>query len=172
MKLMEMDHKGWPATGHVQLKHESTEFQFVVTYHTTVRTLSTNISETLVTCWECLEPLEHQELQNKHKYILCMNALLHLFWYTISVQAGLILHHLCFSKMSHKLKSCKSITNSPFKQCILWGLGEWQPHPIQCMTIPLLYIQTCRVHTYCIYNIYIYIYSHTHFYIAYLFLGQ
>jgi len=29
----------------------------------------------------------------------------------------------------------KSTQNSHLKQCISWGLGDWQPHRIQCMTI-------------------------------------
>jgi len=26
----------------------------------------------------------------------------------------------------------KSNPEFPFKRCISWGLGDWQPHPIQC----------------------------------------
>ena len=53
---------------------------------------------------------------------------------------------LCSWKMSHKLSR-----NSHLKQCISWGLGDWQLHPIPCdhtisghtdlYNICLLYIQ-------------------------------
>ena len=113
--------------------------------------------------------------------------------YTISTQSGvcvciyiytLVLHNTgkpCFMPGIHSWKvlrksiSRKLNTTFPFKECISKGLGEWQPHPIQCMTIPLVNIWTCRVHMYCIhtihtflYNIHIYIYIYI--YIIYLFI--
>jgi len=78
--------------------------------------------------------------------------------------------HLATSSIKHTGRSCfmpglclwKSHTNwtlnSHVKQCISSGLGEWKPHSIDCMTIPLAYIWTCRVH------IYIYTHTHTHIY--------
>jgi len=47
--------------------------------------------------------------------------------------------------------------NSHFKQCISWGV--WQFHPIQCMTIPLVNVQSYRVQVYCICSIYTFIYT-------------
>jgi len=67
--------------------------------------------------------------------------------------------------------------NSYVKQCISSGLGEWKPHSIDCMTIPLAYIWTCRVHTHIHTHtrarthththIYIYIYIHKYIHIYY-----
>jgi hypothetical protein len=39
-------------------------------------------------------------------------------------------------------------TKFPFKMVYFWGgggVGDWQLHPVECMTIPLVDIQTCRV---------------------------
>ena len=61
--------------------------------------------------------------------------------------------------------------NSHLKQCISWVLGDWQPHPLQCMTIPLEDIRTCRVYVYCIYSIYTFIFSiHTFLYNIFIYL--
>ena len=45
-------------------------------------------------------------------------------------------------------KSRMSNTNSHLKQCISKVLGDWQPHPIYCMIIPLADIRTCRIYKY------------------------
>jgi hypothetical protein len=38
-----------------------------------------------------------------------------------------------FLKKSRKSKLRKSSTKFPFKTLYFMGLGDWQPHPIQCM---------------------------------------
>ena len=35
--------------------------------------------------------------------------------------------------------------NSYLKECISWGLGDQQPHPIQCMAVPLVDTQNSSV---------------------------
>ena len=49
--------------------------------------------------------------------------------------------------------------NSHLTQCISCVLGDWQPHPIWCVTALLKYIQTCRVCMYSIYSIYTFLYN-------------
>jgi len=51
----------------------------------------------------------------------------------------------CFTAGLHSCRtSHKFNTKFPFKQCILWWLGDWQPHPLYCMTVPLVDMN-CRV---------------------------
>ena len=42
--------------------------------------------------------------------------------------------------------------NSHLQQCISWGSGDWQPHPIQCTTVPVENI-------YAVYSVYIHLYA-------------
>ena len=49
-------------------------------------------------------------------------------------------------KMSRQSKLHKSNTKFPLKQYITWELGDGQPHPIQCITIPLVSITHQRMH--------------------------
>ena len=64
-------------------------------------------------------------------------------------------------KMSRQSKSHKSNTKFPFKTVYYLGVRDWQPHPIQRLTIPLVAIWSI----YCIYSIYTFLYSiHTFLY--------
>jgi len=75
-------------------------------------------------------------------------------WFT---DAPCIMPGICSWKTVHKSKSHKSNTKFPLNTVyFLWGLGDWQPHPIYCMTIPLVDIWTCRVYMCCIYKIFLY----------------
>jgi hypothetical protein len=68
MNVIFMGHTNQPPTGQTFFKllySKSTNlwyYNFVVTYHATVRALPMNIIETLTTSWEGLEPLEHKKL--------------------------------------------------------------------------------------------------------------
>jgi hypothetical protein len=65
------------------------------------------------------------------------------------------------------------IQNSHLEQCISWGWGDWQRHPIWCMTTPLVDIRTCRVCMLCVCIIYTFLCTvYIHFYTIYLFLMQ
>jgi hypothetical protein len=75
-----------------------------------------------------------------------------LIW--IVKQAHLILCQGYFPKKS----SAYQTQNSHSKWCISWGLGDWQPHPLWFMTVPLVDIRSYRERVcVCVY-IYIYIY--------------
>jgi hypothetical protein len=70
-----------------------------------------------------------------------------------------------WKKKSHKNKNqADRVQNSHLNQCFSWGLGDLWPHPIQCMTIPLVHIWNFRVYTYDMYSI--------HCCIIYIFLMQ
>jgi len=67
--------------------------------------------------------------------------------------------------MSHK-----SNTKFPFKMVYFLGVRGLTFHPIWCMSIPVVDMQTCRVCMYCIYSIhtflnYIYIYIYLFIYL-------
>ena len=61
--------------------------------------------------------------------------------------------------MLHKSKSHISNTNFPFKTRYFLGVMGLTTYPTQRTTIPLVDIWTCRVHTYCMYSIYTFLYS-------------
>jgi len=72
-----------------------------------------------------------------------------------TLQAGLVLH-----KGYDRENCCTNRTqNFHLKQYISGGLWGWQPHLVQCMTIPLMDIWTCRVYMYCIYGIHMFLYK-------------
>ena len=74
------------------------------------------------------------------------------------VQAGLILHQGYIPEKHYANQDHVYWTqNSHLKQCISCGLGDGQPHPICCMTVPLVDIQTCQVYMYCVYCIHTFI---------------
>jgi hypothetical protein len=58
------------------------------------------------------------------------------------VQAGLVLRQSYFPE-SHR---AYRIQNAHLKHCVSWGLGDWQPHSMLCVTTPLVDIRTLRVH--------------------------
>ena len=60
---------------------------------------------------------------------------------------------LCQDYFPEKFRTNQT-QNSNLKQCISWGLGDWHPHDIKFMIIPLVGIRTCRVYIYFIYSIY------------------
>jgi len=71
---------------------------------------------------------------------------LHAVTSKVAIQAGLI---LCQGYFPDKCSTNKT-QNPHLKQCISWGLVDWQPRPIQRMTIPQVDIWTCRAYIYCI----------------------
>jgi hypothetical protein len=57
----------------------------------------------------------------------------------------------CFIPGIHSWKMLrKSNTRFPFKSVFPGDSEDWQPHPIQCMTKPLVDLQTCKVYNYSI----------------------
>jgi len=77
------------------------------------------------------------------------------------ILAGLVL------RQGYILEHHTNLTqNSHFKQCILWWLGDLQPHPIYCITVPLVDMK-CRV---CVCVIYTFIYRiHTLLYSIFIY---
>jgi len=76
------------------------------------------------------------------------------------IQAGLVLQQGYIPGEHHT----NLTQNSHFKQCILWWLGDLQPHPIYCMTIPLVEMMYIVCVCVCVRvcNIYVYIqYTYT-----------
>ena len=79
----------------------------------------------------------------------------------------------CFMPGLHSCKTlCKWNTKFPFKTKYSWGLADWQPHHIYCMTIPLVNIWTWRICMYRIYSTYVYLHTvYICFYTTYLFIS-
>ena len=75
-------------------------------------------------------------------------------WRNQTTSRSYCMPELCSWKMS-----CKSNTKFPFTAVYFLGLWNWQPHSTQSMTIPLVDIQTCTVHMYCIYSTYTFLYN-------------
>ena len=80
------------------------------------------------------------------------------------IQAGLVLQQDYIPGEHHT----NLTQNSHFKQCFLWELGDLQPHPIYCMTVPLVDIN-CKVCV-CVCVLYTFLYSiHTFLYSIFIY---
>jgi len=70
-------------------------------------------------------------------------------------EAGCVLQQGYIPREHHK----NLTQNFHFKQCILWWLGDLQPHPIYCMTVPLVDMNCSVCVCVCVFVIYTFIYS-------------
>ena len=76
------------------------------------------------------------------------------------VQAGLVLcQGNILEKHSPNWNHTNQTQNSHLKWCISWGSEDWESHPIQCTTTPLVDIRACRVNMLCIYSIHTFLYN-------------
>jgi hypothetical protein len=64
----------------------------------------------------------------------------------------------------------KSNTKFPLQPCISWGLSDWQPNPIQCMTIPKVDKRGPAEYISVIYAKYTYLFPYISVQHSYLFL--
>ena len=83
----------------------------------------------------------------------------------LDIQVVLVLRQGCVPEKSHTNWNRANQTQNSHLKDISWWLGDWQPHPIYCITIPLVDIQICRVCMHCICSIYAFLYRiHTFLY--------
>ena len=84
---------------------------------------------------------------------MCLNVEKNIYKvYANILQAGLVLRQgYVPEKKMRKLKSRKSKAEFPFKTVYFLRFNGSTPHPIQCMTTPLVDIRTCRVYNYILY---------------------